>query len=183
MGAGRKATPTEVKRRNGNPGKRGLPQATLVGGRRRPAQPPGLSASMVTAWRTMIGDLEAGGVLDHADAGMIEAAAVFWGRAREARSELAKQAEAHRRKRRELSHLLAETARGYTSNPLIAIERESWGQFRMIADNLGLSPHARASLGMVRRAQGAPTGGTMKHELSRELGESPKRLRVVGDDS
>ena len=181
MSAGRKPTPTEVKRRNGNPGKRGLPQATLVGGRKRPPQPPQLSGPMVTAWRLMVADLEAGGILDHADAGIVEAAAVFWGRAREARTELRRQAEQHARGRRELSHLLAETARGYTANPLIAIERESWGQFRLIADNIGLSPNARARLGMVRRAQGAPTGGTMGHELERELGASPRQLRVVGD--
>ena len=178
MPGGRKPTPTEVKRRNGNPGKRGLPQATLVGGRRRPPAPPQLSGPMATAWRYMVDDLEAGDVLDHADGGILEAAAVFWGRAREARSELRRQAEQHRRGRRELSHLLAETARGYTSNPLIAIERESWGQFRLIADNLGLSPNARARLGMVRRAQGTPTGGTMSNELDREIGASPK-LRAV----
>lgn len=176
----RRAKPTEEKRRTGNPGKRGLPQATLIGGRRAPAQPPQLSGPMATAWKLMAHDLEAGGVLDHADAGILEAAAVFWGRAREARSELRRQSEQHRRGTRELSHLLAETARGYTSNPLIAIERESWGQFRLIADNLGLSPSARGRLGMVRRAQGTPTGGTMKNELSRELGESPKQLHVVG---
>lgn len=137
---------------------------------------------MATAWKLMVADLEAGGVLDHADAGVLEAAAVFWGRAREARAELRRQAVQHSRRKRELSHLLAETARGYTANPLIAIERESWGQFRLIADNLGLSPNARARLGMVRRAQGTSTGATMKTELDRELGDSPKRLRVVGDD-
>lgn len=178
MPGGRKPKPTEEKRRTGNPGKRGLPQATLVGGRRPPAQPPGLSAPMVAAWKVMVEDLTAGGVLDHADGGIIEAAAVFWGRAREARAELTRQAAAHARKRRALPHLLAETARGYTANPLIAIERESWGQFRLIADNLGLSPTARARLGMVRRAQGTPTGGTMANELDREIGASPK-LRAV----
>lgn len=182
MVTGRKPKPTEEKRRTGNPGKRGLPQATLVGGRRRPPQPPQLSTPMLAAWRLMVDDLEAGGVLDHADAGVLEAAAVFWGRAREARSELRTQAEQHRRGKRELSHLIAETARGYTANPLIAIERESWSQFRMIADNLGLSPSARGRLGMVRRAQGSPTGGTMRHELEREIGASPK-LHVVGESS
>lgn len=176
---GRKPTPTEEKRRNGNPGKRGMPQATLVGGRRVPARPPHLSAPMRSAWNVMVEDLEAGGVLDHADGGTIEAAAVFWGRAREARAELTRQAAAYRKGERELPHLMATTARGYTANPLIAIERESWGQFRLIAENLGLSPVARARLGMVRRAQGTPTS-TMAKELDRKLGESPK-LRVVGD--
>lgn len=151
---GRPRKPIEEKRREGNPGHRPLGQAFVLGGRERPPQPPSLSPRQLEAWTTIIEDLEGGGVLDKADAGLVESAAVFWGRAREAREQLERQAIEHETGIRELSHLLAHSARGYTKNPLLQVERDSWHEFRLVAENLGLSPGARSRLGL-----GAPGAG------------------------
>jgi P27 family predicted phage terminase small subunit len=124
-------------------------------------QPTGLTQMQKTAWRTIVADLETGGILDHADAGLIEAAAVFWGRAREARATVNKEG------------LIARSVRGYTAHPLLAVERESWAQFRMIAEQLGLGPVARARLGL------AGKGKSMEEEIQNNIGPSA-RLRVVG---
>lgn len=154
---GRPRKPVEQARREGNPGHRPLPQAFVLGGRERPAEPPNLSPLQLEAWTTIVDDLEGGGVLDKADAGLIEAAAVFWGRARQARASLARQAIEHETGIRELDPLLAYSARGYTKNPLLQVERDSWHEFRLVAENLGLSPGARARLGLGAPGQGRST--------------------------
>jgi hypothetical protein len=54
-----------------------------------PKMPPGLTPSMKVAWCSLIAALAHDGTLNSADEGTIEAAAVLWGRAREARSLIA----------------------------------------------------------------------------------------------
>lgn len=161
---GRKPKPLETRRREGNPGHRPLTQPVLVGGRVTPMQPRGLTPTQVVAWRTIVADLEASGILDHADAGLIEAAAVFWGRARQARATVNREG------------LIAKSVRGYTAHPLLAVERESWGQFRMLAEQLGLGPVARARLSLGGK------GKSMEDEIEDAIGQ-PARLRVVGGAS
>ncbi len=165
---GRPPTPVEQRRFEGNRGKRPMPQPQLLGGRQVPKTPPRLSPEQRRAWRILVADLAESGVLDHADAGVVEAAAVFWGRAREAR-ELLNALPLEDR-------LLSETRRGKASNPLLVVERNSWTEFRQVAEHLGLSPAARTRLGL-----SAAKRDTLARELEREIG-TPPRLRVVGGE-
>jgi P27 family predicted phage terminase small subunit len=135
--------------------------------------PGGLSARQKTAWKTIVRDLEASALLDRADAGMIEAAAVAWGLAGDARA-AAK------------GRVLVPGQREGTqvANPAIKIQRDAWAQFRAIAAELGLSLAARGRLGLTL-ARGAhherPPDRSGDEQLD-ELGESPRAqiLRLAG---
>lgn len=157
---GRKPAPLEQRRIEGNPRQHALPDPVLIGGRGVPATPQGLTPAMRAVWRLMIRDLAESGVLDRADAGMVEAAAVFLGRAREARKLL------------NTEGILAVNSQGRVAHPAIAIERGSWTEFRQIAEHMGLSPAARARLGLSGHKE------TMTGELERQIGRAP-RLRAV----
>lgn len=122
--------------------------------------PHDLDERMKTCWRTIVTDLTAGDALDHADAGVIEAAAVAWARAREARA-------AMRGK-----DLVVESPHGSKANPLLEIERQSWTAFRALAESLPLSPWGRARLGL---KSSAPAD-----QIEQDIG-LPPRLRAVSD--
>jgi P27 family predicted phage terminase small subunit len=111
----------------------------VIGGRKPPKQPPALSPDMIDAWQTIVKDLSEADVIDHADGGVIEAAAVFWGRAREARAAMMEQ------------DILIKTPQGPVPNRLLTIERDSWREFRALAESLPLSPWGRARLGIKTR--------------------------------
>lgn len=162
--AGRKPTPAEVRRDAGEPGR---PLPVVVGGRYAPPVPPDLSEDQRECWDYIVTDLVAADAIDHADAGVIEAAAVFWGRSREARRELNAALASKRR-----PSLLIATPQGTVPNRLLDIERQSWREFRALAESLPLSPWGRARLGL----RGRPTSGS---EVDREIG-LPPRLKAVG---
>jgi P27 family predicted phage terminase small subunit len=115
----------------------------LVGGRIRPPVPPNLSANMRKVWNYIVDDLMEAGLIDHADAGVIEAAAVFWGTARDARAQRLAEA-----KEMGTSGLTENTPQGRVENRLVSIERNSWMQFRSLAEVMPLSPWGRARLGL-----------------------------------
>lgn len=152
---GRKPTVPEVTRRRGETQE--LP-VTVIGGRHRPPRPPALDPDMLDAWNFIVKDLEAADVLDHADAGVIEAACVFWGRARQARS--AMQGE----------DILTKTPQGPVPNRLLQIEKDSWREFRALAESLPLSPYGRARLGLKTRGP--------RSTIDADIGRPP-RLSVV----
>jgi P27 family predicted phage terminase small subunit len=155
MPVGRKPTPAETRRKRGEPD-RDLP--VVMGGRRAPAMPAGLDDRMKTCWRAIVADLTAGDAIDHADAGIIEATAVAWARAREARAAMKGQP------------LLIATPQGQVPNRLLDIEDRSWNRFRALAELLPLSPWGRARLGLKRR----PDEGQEK-----ETAAIPPRLRGI----
>jgi P27 family predicted phage terminase small subunit len=130
---GRKPVPAETRERAGE-GRRRIP--TVIGGRVRPDKPANLTRDASATWDTIVDTLTKADVIDAADAGVLEAAAIFWGRAREARREMKGQP------------LLVQTPQGPVPNRLLTIERDSWKEFRALAESLPLSPWGRARLGL-----------------------------------
>ena len=133
---GRPPKPSEQKKREGNPGKRST-DVVLVAGREKPRVPAGLNPAAKNVWRIIVADMWDSRILDRADRFIIEATSVAIARARQARKLVNKE---------------GLTVRGATGaiiqHPAIKIERESWNQFRQLAEHLGLSPVARARLGL-----------------------------------
>jgi len=123
--------------------------------------PIGLNERQKTCWRFIVTDLVTADAIDHADAGIIEAAAVAWGRAREARVHVNSEG------------LVEETPQGRVENRYLSIERASWKEFRALAESLPLSPWGRARLGLKKVA--------LTDQVNPSLG-LPPRLRAVGDE-
>lgn len=165
MPGGRKARAAEDREQHGNHAR---PMPVVVGGREVPEIPPYLTPNMTDAWNYIVNDMGRADMLDHADAGVIEAAAVLWGTARDARMRrLAEVEESSGRK----DGLTEKTPQGRVENRLLAIERNSWKEFRALADNLPLSPWGRARLGLKRKAVGP--------SIEDDIGPPP-RLKVAG---
>lgn len=158
MVAGRKPVPAETRRQRGE---RSRPLPVVIGGRVAPAMPHGLNERMKTCWRAIVTDLSRADAIDHADAGIIEAAAVAWARAREARAAMNGQS------------LIIVTPQGQVPNRLLDIERASWKEFRALAESLPLSPWGRARLGLKSAGPSEP--------VDADLG-LPPRLRAVGNE-
>ena len=157
MPRGRKPVPSEVRRQRGQ---RSRPLPVVIGGRTAPPMPHGLDERMKVCWRAIVTDLVRADAIDHADAGIIEAAAVAWARAREARAAMIGQP------------LIITTPQGQVPNRLLDIERASWKEFRALAESLPLSPWGRARLGL----KGAASGDQVEADIG-----LPPRLRAVGD--
>lgn len=81
---GRKAKPVELKRRQGNPGRRPLPEPVLIGGRAAPRMPAYLPARAKATWRQIVLRLAEVGMLDAVDGPALEALCVNVGLMREA---------------------------------------------------------------------------------------------------
>lgn len=158
MPAGRKPVPAETRRARGE---RGRPLPVVIGGRIAPDMPHGLNDRMKVCWRAIVTDLVRADAIDHADAGIIEAAAVAWARAREARAAMNGQP------------LIIATPQGQVPNRLLDMERASWKEFRALAESLPLSPWGRARLGLKSNAP----ADQVEHDIG-----LPPRLRAVGDD-
>lgn len=156
MPAGRKPIPAETRRARGERSRR-LP--VVIGGRVVPAMPHGLNERMQTCWHSIVTDLSRADAIDHADAGIIEAAAVAWARAREARAAMNGQS------------LIIATPQGQVPNRLLDIERAAWKEFRALAESLPLSPWGRARLGLKGGSSEGPEDAGI-----------PPRLRAVGND-
>lgn len=157
MVAGRKPVTAETRRVRGESAR---PLPVVVGGRLAPKSPPHLAPEMRAAWRFIVTDLVAADAIDHADAGVIEAAAVFWGRARQARYAMKDQP------------LVIKTPQGQVPNRLLDLERSSWKEFRALAESLPLSPWGRARLGLKSR----PPADQVEQDIG-----LPPRLRMVAD--
>lgn len=174
MAKGRKPKPVEVKRREGNPGKRALPDVVLVGGRGEPDKPPGLSGVADALWDLEVPKMAHAGLLDRIDGPMLgqyfEAWAVCIGAARELYGD--------------------ENSSDFLTGPVIWQPNDSSGEMtpkkhpgvtalkdgqtmmRQIATEFGFTPSSRASLGYSGLVGASPA------ETDGEIGESP-RLRVV----
>jgi P27 family predicted phage terminase small subunit len=134
---------------------------TNVAGKGAPPMPQGLTKRMQTAWKRIVQDLTAAGMLDRADWPVVEALAVAVGRAREARAILNKDG------------LLHKNSQGIVAHPALGVEERAWREVRQLAGSiLPLSPPSRASLGLT-------FGEDSGDDMERDLG--PARLQVVGD--
>jgi len=160
---GRKPTPLEQRKREGTvvPSRHGK-GVVQIGGRNAPEAPTDLTKDEKKCWDYLVTDLVESGTIDHIDAGIVEGAAITWARARQARRHIKKKG------------LVIAGKTGSVTNPAVRIEREAWSSFRQISEQLGLSPSARARLGIasVRKR-------TMQQELTDKIGPSPRGLRAV----
>jgi P27 family predicted phage terminase small subunit len=160
---GRKPKPAEEHARNGDPGKRGRNQTTLVAGRGRPTQPAGLNARAKTAWKQLVEVMSESGVLDKADALAVEHAARTVGRLREVSAAIDREG------------LTVEGQKSATvAHPLLATERSLLAELRQSFDALGIGPSGRARLGIA-----AKTRRSMGEEMSSRVGDSPRGLRAI----
>lgn len=184
---GRPPKPTEQKRREGNPGKRQLPDSVLVGGRGDPERPKGLDTDGKHAWDALVADLgeDGSGILDTADWPSLEGCAVSVGLARQLRRKrigaerAAAKAERTAAKasgaedvKEALEALDAHEARFLK---LYRAERDAWGEARQHMDRLGLGPVGRSRLGL-----SGGKGKGREDEFNDNVGDSPRaRLRAV----
>lgn len=154
---GRPAKPTEQHQREGTwrPDRHALP--VVLAARGVPDKPEHLSEEAAGIWDLLIADLAESGVLDKTDALAVEAVAVTLERARQARRLIAEEG------------MTIESARGAkTRHPAVQIERDCWALLRGYMEQLGLSPAARARLGLT-----AIQGMTAAQTLAARLGENP----------
>lgn len=145
----------------------------IVGGRPREsdlARPPAsLDRWAKAAWREVVPLLIEGKLMDLVDRQALEAYALHMGRARALREAIEWEHEeprydvltgamlnpktAGRRVRRKTldEQFRARTVRGYTSNPLLAQERDALREARLCAEVLGLNPVSRTKLAKGRK--------------------------------
>ncbi len=158
---GRKPKPLEQAAREGNPRKKAKAdlEPIVMAGRGRPPTPAYLNPRAKRLWGAIVRDMERGNVLDKADAGMIEGAAVMWARAIEAGLDIDKRGTVYDvvRVGRDGTEWTAREV-----NPNVRIERDCRAQFARLAEMLGLSPVARARLGIATRRPGR----TLDEELA-----------------
>jgi P27 family predicted phage terminase small subunit len=167
----------------------------IVGG--RPAEeeleraPSSLDKYGKAAWREVVPQLIEARLIDRVDRQALEAYALHVGRARALREAIEWEHEApkynaldgtlmnpktigRRLRRRTLDEQFrARTARGFTSNPLLAQERDALREARLCAEVLGLNPVSRTRLAKGRKERSG---------LGALTGDLPMpALRAVGD--
>ncbi len=156
---GRKPKPAEVRRREGNPGKRPIPAPVLVAGRLVPEPPDHFPEAARQAWDVIVPTLAKIGLLDGIDSLALEGLCVLVARAREARTIL------------ERDGLVAESARGaLVAHPAIRIERDAWTAFLRFAEQYALTPVARTRLGLAELQR-----RTLADELAEQIGRNPRK--------
>lgn len=138
---GRKPKPTEVRVREGNPGKRPLPDPVAVGGRPKeiPDPPDGLDEDAKDLWREAIPAIWEIGVMDTIDMPALEIMCTAYGRVVQARRIIAKQGVLSRGSTGQL-----------TEHPALATERASMSLFLKYAEHFALTPIARTRLGLAQ---------------------------------
>lgn len=155
---GRKPKPVEQRRREGNPGKRKLPQPVLIAGRSAPEPPPGLPPEALDVWHAVVPTLQQVGLLDAVDAVALEGLCVLVARAREARKLLAREG------------LVTKTDRGTPIvHPALRVERDAWRAFLAFAEQYALTPVARTRLGLAELQR-----RSLADELATSIGVNPR---------
>jgi P27 family predicted phage terminase small subunit len=138
---GPKPRPVEVKKREGNPGKRKLPEPVIVSGRPLPAEldepPEHLPIEAKEFWREYISRLVEVGIVDLVDVPALEMLATMYARARQASRVVAKE-----------GHYTRGSTGQIVEHPALKIERESMSQFWKMAEHFAFTPVARVRLGM-----------------------------------
>lgn len=155
---GPKPKPVEQKIREGNPGKRALPDVVLVGGRPLPEEwnepPAHLPAEAKEFWTTSVTQLIEQGVADRIDVPVLEQLATQYARIRQAQRVLA-----------EDGHFVRGSVGQLREHPAMKIEREATVLFLKIAEHYALTPIARTRLGLAQLA-----GRSLQQEMDANLG-------------
>lgn len=141
MPQGRKPKPRAIREREGNPGKRPLPEPVVVGGApAEPMTPPAhLEDEAKDFWSEAITVLERLGILDTIDSPALEAMATAYARMRQAQREV-----------QEVG-LTTYGANGQlVEHPAVKVERYSAKLFLQYAEHFALTPVARTRLGLAQ---------------------------------
>jgi P27 family predicted phage terminase small subunit len=166
---GRKPKPREVKIASGNPGRRKLPEPVLVGERvagDAPLAPAGLDEWAAVVWGELAQLLTEGGVLTRGDLVALEGLAVMVGRARQARAALVGEP------------LVVRGSQSWMiPNPLLRIERDAWAAAQRVAVEFGMTPSARARLGLTM-VQGRSLGLDLARRLDEATAGVPTTVKV-----
>ena len=150
--------PRELREAKGNPGRRPLPAPVVVGGRvafAAPPAPPGLGERASAVWNELALMVTEAQMLTVSDLAALEGLAVQIARARQAREALDGQP------------LAVEGAQSqWIVNPLVRVERDAWTLVLKIAREFGMTPSARASLGLTMTQ-----GRSLAFDLQQRLGQ------------
>lgn len=162
MATGRKPKPVEQRRREGNPGRRPLPEPVVVAGRVQNLDPPdGLPPDALEAWERIVPTLAEVGILDGIDSMALEALCTQFARAKEAGRIIARE---------------GYTAKGsmgqLVEHPAVSTERAAYAMFLRFAEQYALTPVARTRLGLAELQR-----RSMQAEMTDSLG-APKLRRV-----
>lgn len=139
---GRKPKPVEERIREGNAGRRTLPEPMLVAGRPELgvfARPPSYLPPMAKRfWGDFVSRLVEVGCVDQVDRPALEGLATLYARARQAGEEI-----------RRNGRLLGYGSMGQlVEHPAVRVERQSWKQFYAMCEHFALTPIARTRLGL-----------------------------------
>ena len=162
---GRPPKPTEQKLREGNPGKRKLPEPVKVEGRPLPESlqaPEHLAPEAKEAWDRIVPTLEQVGILDGVDMMALEAMVTQWARAKQAGRVVD-----------EFGHAALGSTGQLVEHPALGTERAAMSLFLKFAEHYALTPVARTRLGLAEIQR-----KTMQQEISDKYGQ-PARLRAI----
>jgi P27 family predicted phage terminase small subunit len=144
MPAGRPRKPTNLHVLNGNPGKRALPERELKPeGRAKKPQIVASDLQASAAWDRLVGCLPPE-TFTVADEAALTLYAVTWSRMIEAQNIIA------------VEGITAATARGVQKHPAHMVWQDCIAAITKLAAHLGLSPTARASMGMAKKQEAEP---------------------------
>ena len=163
MGRPRKPAEEHLRAGTFRKDRHGMP--LLLAGRKAPKPPASLSAAEKRVFLELVA--QAGAILDSVDGLLVESASVLLVQAREIRKDISKRG------------LLVENRFGaLVANPSVKVERDTLGELRLVLQQLGMSPAARARLG----AQGVE-GRSAVDTLPGLASAAKLRILVGGKDS
>lgn len=140
---GRPAKPVTLKLLQGNPGKRPLPEEIKVT-TKKPVRPAFLDKDARKEWQRLIGPLYNSGVLTAAEQSIFAAYCQAYSRWVQAE-----------RKIQQLGDLVVKTRNGHQiPNPYLPVANKAMEQMRGFANELGLTPSARARINSVNDDSG-----------------------------
>ena len=153
---GRKPKPVEVRKREGNPSKRPLPEPVRVGGIPDALAPPDdLLPTAKDFWNEVIPVLAKVGILDVVDRAALEMMSTQYARAKQAGRVLAEQ-----------GALTKGSTGQLVEHPAMATERNAINTFLRFAEQYALTPVARTRLGLAELER-----QSMLSEMAQEYGE------------
>jgi P27 family predicted phage terminase small subunit len=155
--AGRPPKPVEQHLKEGTFRKDRHELPVVIGRRELPALPDHLSVSQRELWELVVSDMSSSGVLQSTDRFAIEGFVIALDQAREANEII------------RVEGLITTGARGVLmKHPAVSIRKEAWNQVLAYALQLGLTPQARARLGLL-----AVTGLEKTKRLEDSIGPNP----------
>lgn len=159
---GRKPKPVEQRRRDGNPGKRPLPEPVIVKGRVGLVKPE-LPEHASELWDEIVPALEGVGIVDAIDRAMLETLCHQYQRVCEARAVIAKEG------------LMARGFNGQpVEHPAVRTERAAATELLRYAEHYALTPIARTRLGLAELAR-----RTQAEELYERIGRRPREITAA----